>query len=786
MSPPLTNFQTNTTTSTTTSPSNQSSGSVPHQTHLAQTANHYNHQQIPYGTALHPQMYPSGNVPFIQHYPISSFIPTAHGQQLIPQTYIPHGDRSDLSGRDANIGIQEHQSNSQHAMNSTRGSSGIGRRGRSRGGNNSMSRRDFTMRQHNQHQQQQQQNQSSITSNEYGQPLMDQNQAVLASSGQYQQLYIHYSPYYPNAGGPHLTALPASASAANAQNLTGQPLFAIQQPMHMYPYGSYPIMYNMMPTQGHPMSHQTTEMVDNEHNQNQDPNGAPTIIQSMPWPPHVAYQDPQQIFQHSPQLNPGEELEFRVSHPEEYHLQMINHPDTSYHIIAPEQNDVNEILQVDSTLQEDGFAEPILIEDEQMYHQEVAENGGDTRILVEKTRSLMIQPIIEEAPMPQQLNSQRPEDYLAVSNENNKVMLDTAVPNPRESESFLPNSPARLGMNVNLETEPTKSVSSSSKKNCTVDNKMIVKNKEKPPAWGNVAVPNLAQTSSVKKQMASVSVSAIPNKDVLHLQHASEIATQTNDQTMDAQEAVQDQHISNQTSFSSITASKLPLSSPTIAVNKKTEKKQNEIQPLQKQMALSDRVKQQIVTTITGVGQETNKKQDVAVSRGQQASTETVQVPVENITQASKPPPATQQASSALPSWAALFVSAESLAAASKATPPLPVPAASPMHNLNTENQTKVSTAKPHPEPLSVHVTPQVPGVMSYSAVSAQSMPASSQNFTAPVTVIASQLSTGGISKSKKLPQSKSESSSVDNNIGNNSKPTPVDQHSLRLGGSSL
>lgn len=717
------------------------------------------------------------------------FIPASHGQPMIPQAYIPHGERNDRDG------MQDHQSNpSSHPMNSTRGSGG-GRRGRSRGGNNNMSRRDYSMRQNNQHQQQQ--NQSSVTSNEYGQPLMDQNQqTVLTSSGPYQQVYFQYSPYYPNAGAPHLAALPGSATAANAQNLTGQPLFAIQQPMHMYPYGSYPIMYNMIQAPAHQMSHQPTDMSDNEHNQNQETSGAaPTVIQSLPWAPHVSYQDQPHIFQHSPHLNPGEDLEFRVAHPDEYHVQMINHGN-NFHLIAPDHvgDIVNDIGPLDPALQQGGFSESATIEDEQSMYQDenVAENGGE-RMLIEKTRDLMIQTTMQDVPKSQLIHTQSAEEYEVVSNERSKIMLDATVPNPQDPENYLPTSPARVVTNSCLETEPTESVSNNSKKTCTVDNKMIVKNKEKPPAWGSVAVPNVvAQTSSVKKQMASVSVSAIPNKDVMHLQHVTEIATQTIDQTMSAQEAVQDQQqFPSQKLFSSITASKLPLSSPNIvAASKKTEHKQNEIQPLQKQVALSEKAKQQIVTTITGVGsvsQETNKKPEAVFSRAQQASTENVSVLVEKVAQPPKPsPPAAQTAAGpARASWAALFVPPGQASNESKAAPPLPAPApaTSPMHYQITETQTKVSTAKTHPEPLSVQITPQVPGVMSYSAVSAQSVPSPAPSFAASVTTIPSQLPTGGVSTSKKLPQSKLNSPSVNHNVENHSKSAPLDQHALRLGG---
>lgn len=714
------------------------------------------------------------------------------GQPMIPPPYGQHGDRNDISTRDGNIVMQvqnDHQSNpsSQHPMSSSRGS----RRGRSRGGNNNMSRREFHMRQNNQHQQHQNQ-QSSVTSNEYGQPLMEQAQAggAVMGSGPYQQFYIHYPSYYggPNAG--HIAALPGSANVANAQNLTGQPLFAIQQPV-LYQYGSYPFMYNMMPSQPHPMAHQQSDMADGEHNQNQETSGAnpAAVMQQIPWPHHVAYQEPQQIFHHSPHLNTGEvDLE-------DFHLQMMNHSG-NFQLIAPDQQHVNmieEVIQPEQSLQQDGFNEAAPIGSEsldRMYQQDLnmVDNGNDTGMLVEKTRNLMIQTTPQEVTQAHQrmpVHEQASEEFT-----NSKMIMEANVPNPQETLNV---SGAAVASCVEKEIV-AENASLNSKVLGTVDNKMIVKNKEKPPAWGTVVVPNLAAQTSIKKPTASVSVSvsAIPNKDVLHLQQKSSndsVAPANEHNTVKVHDGADKDHQhfpTNQTSFSSIIASKQPLNSTT-ADSKKTEHKQNEMQPLQKQqqIALSERAKQQIVTTITGVGasQEAVKKTESAPVRSQSKhSTEDLSVVVEKIAPQPKPVAPVSAAAASRASWAALFVSPESAAAAKAAqSPSLPAPL--PTQTQIPETQ-KVTAAK-NPESLSVQTSPQVPGVMSYSAVSAQSLPASTVNYAAAsVTSIPSQFVAGDVPLSKKLPQSKLNLPNSNINVSDNHlKAAPVDQHATKLGG---
>lgn len=773
MSPPLTNFQTNTTTSTTTSSSSmsnqQSIVSVPHQ------QQHYSSHQIPYGaTPLHPQMYPSATVPLISHFPMHPGFMNPPGQPMISSLYGQHSDRSDISSRDMQ---NDHQSNSssQHQMNTGRG----GRRGRSRGGHNNMNRRDYPMRQNNQ---QQQQNQSGVASNEYGQPLMDQSQVM--NSGPFQPYYFQLPYGYgaPNQGA-QLTALPTSGTAANAQNLTGQPLFAIQHPF-IYQYGSPygPIMYNVMP-QGHPMAHQQ-DMSDNENNQNQESGGTTptTVIQSMPWPHHLAYQEPPPMFQHSPHLGGGEvELEYQVA-PEEYHLQMMNQSN-NYQIIATDQHGtplVNEISVQTDDMPEDyvdvGSVENETIEE--LYQQDVvADNSNDTEVLVEKTRDLMIQTTLQEV---------SPIHMLQPASED--MGSKRIVPNSVEtmSSTLSPVAP-KVAAVVIVENAAPK----------VTENKMIVKNAERQPAWGGAAVvPNPAAQGSVKKQTASVSVSAIPNKDVMHLPSPVNDSIATTNDRVDADvisnvaPASGKENVSqNQTSFSSITASKLTVSSPTFVDSKKTENKQNEIQPLQKQqqMALSERAKQQIVTTITGVGAsgqpDANKKVETTTARLQQVIEE-VTVVAEKVVEAPKPAPPVVQPKASAFSWAGLFTTEGATTPRNNHhAPALPSVSTSSSQNQSTETQ-KATPAK-NPDSLSIQPSPQVPGIMSYSAVSAQSVPASkTTNYAASVTTIPSQLAAGSISVSKTLPQSKM---NLPNNVNieNHTKTAPVDQHAMKLGGMS-
>lgn len=632
-----------------------------------------------------------------------------------------------------------------------------------------MPRRDYHLRQNNLHQLQSQQ--PSVASNEYGQPLMEQPQVM--SSGPYQPFYIHhYPPYF----GPNVGGIPGPTSSSAAQNLTGQPLFAIQQPV-LYQYGSpYPIMYNMMPPQGHAMSHQQADMPENDHNQNQESGGAAQA--AVIWP-HVAYQEPpipQQIFQHSPHINPGEvELEFT----DEYHLQMMSHPN-SYALIPPDQvsgDMVVDEMQLEET--RDVYVDAVRIDNDQLVYDQDSNdvvNGNDTSLLIEKTRDLMIQ---TEALPPSFNHTIQVQHENERFDEKDQPANDATVPNQQKNAKV---SPMRNGEAVGnkFKQEPVAVTG----KVVSIDNKLLVQNKEKPPAWGNVAVPNLASQALAKKQTSTVSVSAIPHKDAVHLQNDLTLKDPTILLSA-VHEVVESPHVieskpsgdkSKQPSFSSITASKQSLSSPTSVEGKKTENRQNEIQPLQKQqqqqqIALSERAKQQIVTTITGgtSNQETTNKQEAAPSRPVQNNPLPEEEAPVNEKQAPKQQPQGNTSAAARATWAGLFNASDG-SGLTRAAPPQQL--STVMQNQNSESQ--ASTAK---NPDSLPVQPiQVPGVMSYSAVSAQSLPAlpvATLNYAVTVA------STGGVSDSK-LPQSKL---NLTNNNNNHVKSAPVDQHAVKLGG---
>lgn len=589
--PPLTNFQTNTTSTTTSSSSPVNQGNMPHQ--------YGSHPQM-----YHPQMYPNLDHP--------------------------------------NLPSQQHQ----HARGG-----GMGRRGRSRGGN-SMNRRDFQVRQNN-HQQ-----------NQPDYPMIDQNQGVMSSTP-YQQIYFHYPPWQ--------NTLPQNLNLT--QNLTGQPLFAIQQPL-LYQYGShYPIMYNynVMP-QAHPMSHQQSEMLDSE------------VQEPIAW--QMAHS--QQIFQHSP--HSGAEIEFQVHPVDEYHHENEYQPEEIEMNSSPNFVHVNEV-------------------EEEIYDEH-------EQIVIEKTRDLMIQtspPLDEPSSLPQEPSLQK--------NEN---------PEPAICEKV-------------------------------IDNKMIIKNVEKPPAWSNV--PNLS--AQQKKQMASVSVSAIPNKDV------ERSDTNVSFEKIDAES----KPIANSFTFS---ASKQPI---TQAEGKKTENKQNEVQ----QMVLIERAKQQIVTTITGIGsnQENDKKVDIPEEEITKSQIETT-VAVEKSSEAPKlltTSAASVSASSALSraTWAGLFNSKPDRVG--KTSPQL--------QNLHSETQ-KPMLAK-NSEPLlaqtpqlitSIAQHQQVPSsAMSYSAVSAQSLtPAVALNHSSLPQVSAGTKNLLPQSKLN-LPHNINENENITNNNDEHVKTAPVDQHAMKLGG---
>ncbi|CRL04463.1 CLUMA_CG017546, isoform A [Clunio marinus] len=813
MSPPLTNFQTNTTSTTTSSsPSSNQSNNTSHP-HHPQSTGHYSSQQI------YPQMFPSGTVPLLQHFPIhTGYVSNGPpGQTMIPALYPQNTER------DTNMGIQvqnDHHTNppplaqqQQHMLNNNNNNN-RGRRGRARGGTN-MGRRDYPMRHNNQHQQQQQQQnqQSSVPNAEYSQ--MEPSATALMSSGPYPQFYIHhhFPPYYgPPGGGPHIAALPGSTSSATAQNLTGQPLFAIQQPLHVYPY---PFMYNVMPTQPHQMTHQQSEISENEHNQNPDSSGAPppTLIQSIPWPHHVAFSEPHQqpIFQHSPHVVGGTggggggevDLEFTQ---DEYQMQIINHP-SNFQVMTP---------NIDGQcLQQNLYVEPIMTENEttidqnEIYQHESnmnpTENDNESvaageLLIIEKTRDLMIQTdVVHSSPhsgVHHVLQVHNPTNVAATQMEmNNENNNNNIIEVQSSTVADLTNNAAELKYEE-VNAPPTKVVN-------VIDNKMIVKTKEKPPAWGNPQ--NFINQQSMKKQTASVSVSAIPHKDSVQLQQNN--VDSSNDYGNDGKERNGEmnnerdkQFPAFQSTFSTVAAATAPsqskqqTSSKQHVDGKKTEfrQQQNETQTskAQTQMALSERVKQQIVTTITGVGgssQDVNNKKSetgAAVQENVRTAEEVTpaSLPVaDKVTQHStKPSVATNNSTPVRATWAELFMSSDT-GSSSK-------PSSTTTSQSSETTQKQSTIPKTHSEPTIVNQQQQppqlLPGVMSYSAVSAQSVTVNSQP---PTSTVTATTASGDASDSKILPQNTklnefNNNSTMNVNHNVHSKSSHVDQHAMKLG----
>jgi hypothetical protein len=536
--------------------------------------------------------------------PTSSATSSTHGnmtyygsQPMYPQMYPHHMD---------------HQLN--HNSSQQLRGSGIGRRGRARGGN-SGNRREYHNTRHHNHLQNQ-------PTNDYGQPLLDQNQqSAVINSAQYQPFYFHY---------PSWQNIPQNLNLT--QNLTGQPLFAIQQPLVYQPYGSpYPIMYNIMPQ--HPIPHHQPELTENDI---QEP--------GISWQAH-----PTPIYHHSPLEN-----EFQT-HPEDY--QIMDNPN--------------------------GYQQEELDSEISFVNEEIAETYSDVKEqgLVEKTRDLMIQ---TTSPTNENIEVCPPEITVS-SKENGNTQNDQTDP------EMMPNFPAHQ-----------------------------------------------------KKQTASVSVSAIPNKDrdttteIIHLTEVLEPKI---------------------SSFSSITASKNPIAP---IDHKKTENNQNEVH-------LIERAKQQIVTTIIGSNKDNEKKVEnsvVEVKVNQEILQDEKIINQADLTANVSNLPSPASASS----WAGLFNSKSS--------------AKSPIQSMQSivhPSEPSKPSAITHSETLLVQTSQitskgsQVPGTtMSYSAVSAQSITPVAKTHPAQHT----------FDDVKHLPQTKkTNTTDVNSNNKNSVNSNPIDQHSLKLGG---
>jgi hypothetical protein len=115
-----------------------------------------------------------------------------------------------------------------------------------RGGRGRGNRRDMQF----QMQQSQQHNFNVINDSMIpSQPLVDTrarvegNENVVNVEPHYQQYYVHYAPYFPAIPNTFATS-GTPINPASAQNLTGQPLFALPPQFQLYHYGArYPILY---------------------------------------------------------------------------------------------------------------------------------------------------------------------------------------------------------------------------------------------------------------------------------------------------------------------------------------------------------------------------------------------------------------------------------------------------------------------------------------------------------------------------------------------------------------
>lgn len=941
MSPPLTNSQSNasaTSTPSSTPLSNQNNVPIAHQTQQApiQTPHYPPPQPIQFGSnPIHQQMFP-GTVPLIQHYQMHpGYITAPGGQHMIPasafiQQQQQHNDihqqqqRGDSHSRENSAGHQSQndpQMISQPPMNAIRGG-GNARRLRSRGGNTGM-RREYQPRHQSQNnqQQQQQQNQQSAASEYVQQSMMEQPQATVMSSGGYQQIYIHPYPYYPNpahmTNAPHLAAIPAgSAGTANAQNLTGQPLFAIQQPvLYQYAGHPYPIVYPMMQAQPppHMTHHPVPEMIDAEHQQNQDTNGMPqTVIQPIPWPhpAMAAYQEAHQpqMFQSPHQNEGGVELDFQATQSGDYMMgsQQSNYQEEIGIDDLPPENTSPHNTN-DSNLQQ-GFQqqqtqtydecispEPVNIADQQLSpapQPQVIDNEDITTqppmsLLIEKTRDLAIQQTAAHIVMPaQDVPSESPQrrgvhliqasaqivsdnmmmqpppssDIVVVDattddsyNNNNTNQVLVNVPNQHVMPSPIPSMQTVASADSNVElTNKMIAVDVGNNNNAklmnanTVDNKLMIKNKEKPPAWSNANVPNTGNqitAPTVKKQTATVAVSAIPMKDAkppppfpnsnvvnavpepAHFGGSVPKMVHSPALSPSQQVTVANEHIgiisaamplskipqqqsttinANTKSFSSIMSSQTsPSQQPemkTTSVRYSNDAQKTEelvhSAPAPQHLQLIERAKQQIVTTITGAGSSTQQQSQDTIKRNEMSPQRSSQEKQAKETKADNVRDTAQQTISLAPkpvvasspvssSWAGLFNSGIIAAPKSSA---VSAPAVSAQQSQIQQQQIsevkKVPNSSKSPElpqsgPAPVQLAPTgVPGTMSYSAVSAQSLAAPQpSNVSAPVMIASSQLPNAA---SKKLPQTKS---LINNNNSSATSMTPVDQHALKLAG---
>lgn len=713
MTPPITNFKTNQPSSNSSSPQQQGSP-------FSQPPPQSQPPPMQYG-AIYQQ---AGNIQPIYHqgYHQPGYMAAASNQVANESHQQIHNDNVPISQIQTNI-----------PRGGSRSSGGLNRRGgRNRGAGTNVNNGNMNPRRQNEYRQnnnnQQSNHQNSMNSSEYN--LMDHHQTVLNSSPYQPVIYYQYS-------------LPGSAIPTTAQNLTGQPLFALQhqQPYFIQPYGHpYPVVYNYMPPQMPPIQ---SDVIDSD--QNQDVNAPPptAVYQAIP-PYHLAYQPEHHFELCDPPLPNEDRIEFQGSMPEEeYPMQMMSNAAENFVV---EHNEVPIVENHDIPLD---YPENEIQSDNQSIVY-------DHKDLIEKTRDLIIQTspaIMQESP--------------------NQFLDDTIIMNDDSSTTLQFTSDENDDINLIEQQHQQQQVQ-----------------QPQPPLQQQPQIVHIRKTNFVpttssnpitiaKKQTASVSVSAIPN------QHFEEIKTNeyVNEQHHQVYEHLPQQQVNensqnqntHKNSFSSITKH----SPRSLKDEKKTEIiKQNDSQ----KTSLSEQAKQQIASTISNsdtslssVSSATSTKKDKMETAGPSIIANANTSDKDSKTVSSSPNSLDKSAQNAkqtnnsVPhSWAGLF-HPETSNSRTISSPAL--------NQIKRTTSTELSNST-NSAIQSNNLNNKLPGTMSYSAVSAQSVAIQSTSIP-PQSANKSKPNTASIATST--------SSNSNNNEASNSvyapKPISVDQNALKLGG---
>lgn len=688
-----------------------------------------NSSSSPQSSAFSQPPPPQSQPPPMQYgaiYPTGNLQPMYH-----PQYHQGYIAASNPANNDSHQQIHgENVPNSQ--SNITRGGGrGMNRRGGGGGGRNRGAGANInngnmnSRRQNNEYRQNNNQqsalNQNSMNSNDYN--LIDHHQTVLNSS--------HYPVYF-----THYPYVPSSAIPATAQNLTGQPLFALQQqPIFINPYGHpyHPVVYNYMPPQMPPIQ---SDVIDSDQTQDVSATSPAAVYQAIPPPYQLAYPTEHHHFELcEPPLAGGDRIEFQGSVPEEeYQLQMMS-PADEY---AVESNEVPNVENHDVV--------PLAVYTDNEIQSDNQSIVFDQNELIDKTRDLIIQATPADM---NDMQRQYLDDKIMTDDETTATSLQFI--NDSEESNIIEQEHLQQQL-LMLQQPPPPLQQQPHQQQQHVQNR-------KPTNF--VPIPsNPLNIATVKKQTASVSVSAIPNKLYEEVKMNEYISEQQQQIHPHSQQQPQTNDVANQNmnknSFSSITASKH--SPKSLKDEKKTEIiKQNDSQ----KTTLSEQAKQQIASTISNSEPSTlsasNKKDKMETAgptiiansnpmekdskfASTSPSTTSSSSPSERSAQAVK------QTNSVPPSWADLFQSGGS--APSSASNQIKKTLSTDISNSSQSNN-------------------KLPGTMSYSAVSQ-----SANNKMKPNTASIATSTSSSISNNNEA------SNAVDA-----PKPTPVDQNALKLGG---